>query len=223
MAKQLRTCDWELEARAMAEPGLAHNAYREAVSDAATRMQVVTAIRLTATAWCLVHREPPSPHEIAKSLGDDNATAWLMENAMRTQGRDGAERQAIKELGAWYKHEWRDAPTIPRGGSAHLHYHKRGVIVQLIEGAVRHAGEPGAEPLEQLDHRSAKRRDVARELRIDDPAESTPEAEATSFGAELVKALEAEAEQAQPDDDAIKRVAWCARRALRNSKKTARR
>ena len=92
-----------------------------------------------------------------------------------------------------------------------------------IEGAARQAGNRAKTPLEQLDHRSAKRRDTARNLRIEDPAESTPEAEATSFAAELVKALEAEADQPGPDDAAIKRVAWCARQALRNSNKRARR
>ena len=223
MAQQLRAWDWELEARALAAPTLASNAYGKPVTDPATRTQVVSAIRLTATAWCLVHHEAPSPHEIAKTLADDNASAWLMENAMRTHGRDSDERRAIKEIAAWYKHEWRDAPTVPRGGSGHLYYHQRGVVGHLIKGAARQAGERAKTPLEQLDHRSAKRRETARNLKISDPAESREAAEATSFAAEFVKAIEAEAEQARPDDAAIKRVAWCARQALHNSKKRPRR
>ena len=135
-----------------------------------------------------MYRKAPSPRDIASLLADDNDTAWLMER--------------------------RTVETAARTASGRLHYHQRRIIVQLIQDAADKAGAGAQSPLEQLEHGSTKRRETARKLGIDDPAESTPEGEAASYATEFVSALEAEAERPGADGAAIKCMAWCARQAL---------
>ena len=187
---------------------------------------MVTAIRLTASAWCIVHREAPTAGDIARLLADDDKTAWLMENATRARPRDAEERHAIKEIAAWYKQERRLVETAVRMASGRLHYRQRGVITHLVKDAADKAGERGQKPLEQLEqleHGSAKPRDVARNLGVHDPGESTAVRESASVADELVSALETETERPGADGTAIKRVAWCARQALHRSRKKPRR
>ena len=223
MANGLRAWDWELEAAAMAAPAIDGHDGEAPITDPAMRTQVLTAIRLTASAWCLVHREAPSARNIGALLADDERTAWLMENAMRTRPRDADERHAVKEISAWHKQEWRLDPKASTMATGRLGYKRQQQIQWLVEAAANKAGERGNAPLEQLEHGSAERRRTAAELGIDDPAEHGPEGEATSFTAEFVRTLESEAERPGADGAAIKRIAWCARQALHRSRKKPRR
>ena len=188
MASGLRAWDWELEAAALAAPTIEGESGESRITDPAMRTQLLTAIRLTVSAWCLVHREAPSARGIAALLADDDRTAWLMENAMRTRPRDADERDAVKEIGAWYKQEWRLDPRASAMASGRLHYDQQQRIKWLVEAAANKAGERGNAPLEQLEHGSAERRRTAAELGIDDPAEHGPEGEASSFTAEAAVA-----------------------------------
>ena len=218
MATDLRTWDWNIEAAAMAAKALDPPEPENRVYNPKLRTQVVNTIRMTAAAWSLVHREAPSPRSIATVLREENETAWLMENAMREQPRNGRERQAIKEITAWYKQEWQAVSTVPRRSSGRLDYFQRGKIIELTRIAAGNASGDAEKPLKQLKPGSAEREAVAQNLDIVDIEEGEAERESRSFAEELVSTLEAQAEQAGDDRGTMARVAWCARQALQRSR-----
>ena len=219
----MRTWDWELEARAMASDGLETDEDGNVRTPLITYTRAVTAIRMTAAAYCLIHRQSPTRQEIAAYVDDNAKTAWLMENAARIKPADADERHAIKEIDAWYKQEWREEPNPRPAVSRRILYYERAEICRLIKRAADTAGESGYAPLEQLEHGSAERSRTARDLGIEDPGVDKAEERQAGFAAEFVEALENEAAGRSNGDATLKRIAWCARRALSRSRKKTRR
>ena len=151
----MRTWDWELEARAMACDGLETNEDGNVTTPLIKYTRAVTAIRMTAAAYCLIHRQSPTKQEIAAYVDDNAKTAWLMQNAARMKPADADERHAIKEIDAWYKQEWREEPNPRPAVSGRILYYERAEIRRLIKRAADAAGESGYAPLEQLEHGSS--------------------------------------------------------------------
>ena len=114
----MRAWDWDVEARAIASEGVEYDPVGGARTTLHARGQMVTAIRLTATAFALVHRRRPSVRQTGSYLGDADKLEWLAGAAARLRGRNAAERHAGAEIASWHREEW-EGPGERRPGARH--------------------------------------------------------------------------------------------------------
>ena len=133
----MRAWDWDVEARAIASEGVEYDPVGGARTTLHARGQMVTAIRLTATAFALVHRRRPSVRQTGSYLGDADKLEWLAGAAARLRGRNAAERHAGAEIASWHREEWKDP-----GNDAPAHD-----IVRMIEQAAQRLGPASERPI----------------------------------------------------------------------------
>ena len=136
----MRTWDWDLEARAIASRGLATDRDGNVTTTIEELGQAVTAIRLSAAAYALGHRQAPTMREIEDLLDHRDRMAWLAGAAGRLKGADADERHAIKEIGACHPKEWSDHPNGWQRDKGRLNWAGRSTVHDIIDRACRRAG-----------------------------------------------------------------------------------
>ena len=213
--------DWELESQDLVNDALHAYAktYGHGMSEV-TRAAALTAVRLSATAYRMALGRPPSVANIQAMVNDEYTATnlgWLVENIERRQWTDPGAKRTAKEIGRWYRQEWRENIDLSRF-PATLHYAIRGDVKRLIDQLADSLGKAAATPLKQLARGSAERRATADRLNIRDPQDDDGPVIEKRFGAAFAEALENRAASEGADADTCRMIAWAARQAVKNSR-----
>ena len=217
--------DWEIESHDLVNNALhAYARTRDGLDgrhvSQIAKMAALTAVRLSAAAYRMALEQSPSITDIRILLTEHwepENLGWLVENVERRQWTDPDAKRTAKEIGRWYKQEWRENDDVSRF-RATLHYTVRDDVKRLIEDFAESLGDAKNTPLKQLAPGSAERRATAERLKIRDPLDdSKPEIE-KRFGSAFAEALENRAAKGGAKADMCRIVAWAPRQALKETR-----
>ena len=188
----LHRWDWDLDARCLAADGLDTRIDAIGYDERDTLTlygSAATAVRMIATAWSIGMGRSPTPEQIASHIEDEEKLAWLVENATAQRGDNPEEREAIKQLGTWWRQQWRTNENERKPASARLGWRRKTQILWLIQKAIEKRRASTRVALEQLERGTRKRAEWAAARGIED-RDDTRSAEA-GFAEHFVALIEA--------------------------------